>query len=151
MTNKSGFDLVLENIDFRKFADTLSVIIFAYADNHKYIYVNPAFETALGYSLEELLQMNFWDVCHPDYKDLVRERGQARLRREAVPANYEIRALRKDGSDLWVDVFFSVTQVAGKLISIVGAYDITERKRLQEALVMSRDRLEMCVQERTSN
>ncbi len=149
MPHKSGFDLVLENLDFRRFADTLSVIIFAYSDNHKYIYVNPAFEKALGYSLAELLQMNFWDVCHPDYKDLVRERGQARLRREAVPSNYEIRALRKDGSDLWVDVFFSVAQVAGKMISVVGAYDITERKRLQEALVMSRDRLEICVQERT--
>ena len=149
MTNKSGFELILGNIDFRKFADTLSVIIFAYSDD-KYIYVNPAFEAALGYSLEELLQMNFWSVCHPDYQQLVRERGQARLRKETVPSNYEIRALRKDGSDLWVDVFFSVTQVAGKIVSIVGAYDVTDRKRLQAALEMSRDRLEMSVQERTA-
>jgi len=147
--NKSRFELILENIDFRKFADTLSVIIFAYSDD-KYIYVNPAFEEALGYSLKEAVQMNFWDVCHPDYMELVRDRGQARLRNEKVPSNYEIRALRKDGSDLWVDVFFSVTQVAGKIISIVGAYDVTDRKRLQAALERSRDRLEMNVQERTA-
>jgi transcriptional regulator with PAS, ATPase and Fis domain len=40
--------------------------------------------------------------------------------------------------------------VAGKTVSIVGAYDITERKRLQAALEMSRDRLEINVQERTA-
>ncbi len=148
MINKSGFNLILENIDFRKFADTLSVIIFAYSDD-KYIYVNPAFESAIGYKLEELLQMNFWEVCHPDYMELVRNRGQARLRQEKVPSNYEIRALRKDGSDLWVDVFFSVTQVAGKTISIVGAYDITERKRLQEALVLSEAQYRAIVEDQT--
>lgn len=149
MTNQSGLELVLENIDFRRFADTLSVIIFAYADNNKYIYVNPAFEAALGYSAEELLQMHFWDVCHPDYKELVQSRGQARLRKEKVPANYEIRALRKDGKDLWVDVFFSVTQVAGKIVSIVGAYDITDRKRLQEALSLSEAQYRAVVEDQT--
>ncbi|HWQ76476.1 MAG TPA: sigma 54-interacting transcriptional regulator [Syntrophomonas sp.] len=148
MADKSGFELILEKIDFRKFADTLSVIIFAYSDD-KYIYVNPAFEKALGYRQEEMLHKNFWDVCHPDYRELVRTRGQARLRQEKVPSNYEIRALRKDGSDLWVDVFFSVTQVAGKTISIVGAYDITERKRLQEALALSEAQYRAVVEDQT--
>lgn len=142
------FNLVLENIDFRKFADALSVIIFAYSDD-KYIYVNPAFENATKFKLEELLQMNFWDICHPDYKELVKARGQARLRQESVPSNYEIRALRKDGSDLWVDVFFSVTQVGGKTISIVGAYDITERKSLQEALALSEAQYRTVVEDQT--
>jgi PAS domain-containing protein len=40
-------------------------------------------------------------------------------------------------SDLWVDVFFNIIKSAEKTVSIVGAYDITERKRLQEALAKS--------------
>jgi PAS domain S-box-containing protein len=39
--------------------------------------VNPAFEQALGYSLPEMLQKNVWDICHPDYKDLIRYRARA--------------------------------------------------------------------------
>jgi PAS domain S-box-containing protein len=144
--NHPSFESVWGNTDFRQFADKLSVIIFAFYQD-KYVYVNPAFEQALGYSMQEMLQKNVWDVCHPDYKELIRYRARARLRGEEVPSNYEIRAIGKDGSDLWVDVFFNITQVSGKTVSIVGAYDITERKRLQEALAKSEAQYRAVVEE----
>lgn len=144
----TSLEFIWENTDFRQLADKLSVIIFAFYDD-KYVYVNPAFEQAMGYSSEEMLQMNVWDICHPDYQELIRNRARARLREEEVPSNYEIRAIRKDGSDLWVDVFFSITQISGKTISIVGAYDITERKLLQEALAMSEAQYRAVVEEQT--
>lgn len=144
----TGFEIIWENTDFRQLADKLSVIIFAFYED-KYVYVNPAFEIALGYSSEEMLKMNVWDICHPDYQELIRNRARARLRKEEVPSNYEIRAIRSDGSDLWVDVFFSITQINGKTISVVGAYDITERKLLQEALAMSEAQYRAVVEEQT--
>lgn len=144
--NNHSFEFVWGNTDFRQFADKLSVIIFAFYED-KYVYVNPAFEQALGYSSEEMLQKNVWDICHPDYQELVCYRARARLRGEEVPSNYEIRAIRKDGSDLWVDVFFNITRIGGKTISIVGAYDITERKRLQEALAQSEAKYRAVVEE----
>lgn len=143
-----SFEFIWGNTDFRQFADELSVIIFAFYED-KYVYVNPAFEQALGYSSEEMLQKNVWDICHADYKELIRYRARARLREEKVPSNYEIRAIRKDGSALWVDVFFSITRISGKTVSIVGAYDITERKRLQEALAMSEAQYRAVVEEQT--
>ena len=66
----TGFEIIWENTDFRQLADKLSVIIFAFYED-KYVYVNPAFEIALGYSSEEMLKMNVWDICHPDYQELV--------------------------------------------------------------------------------
>ena len=43
----------------------------------KFIYVNPMIEKALGYSKDELLAMNYWDIVHPDSQELVRSRGHA--------------------------------------------------------------------------
>lgn len=134
MNKKNDVKISLqEGSTFRKFIDSLPVLIYAFHAD-KYIYVNPAFEKALGYTSQELLQMNFWDVVHPEYKEFIRKRGQARLRGEQVPSHYPIKAVKKNGEIMWADVFFNITQVAGEIVSIVGAYDITETKRLKEEL-----------------
>jgi PAS domain S-box-containing protein len=63
-------------------------------------YVNPAAVAMTGYSAEELLAMDFWVVIHPDHRELVRQRGLARQRGEAVPLSYEVKILPKHGEPL---------------------------------------------------
>lgn len=132
-SSKNIASFLQEGSTFRNFMDTLPVLIYAFHAD-KFVYVNPAFEAALGYSADELLQMNYWEVCHPDFKQIVKERGQARLRGEDVPSHYQIKAIKKNGEIIWADVFFSITQLAGEIVSVVGAYDITEAKELKEEL-----------------
>src|SRR5215470_3685076 len=64
-------------------------------------YASRGLEAITGYSARELLAMDFWDVVHPDDRELVRERGLARQRGELVPWNYEVKLLRKDGAPVW--------------------------------------------------
>ena len=45
----------------------------------KFLYANPAVESMSGFSREELQGMDFWDIVHPDYQDLIRERGLDRF------------------------------------------------------------------------
>lgn len=135
---------------FRRLTEIIPVMIYVFGESNKFIYVNPNFEMKLGYSQKELLNMNFWDIVHPDHKEMVRERGMARLRGEDVPINYEIKALKKNGEIFWGDVFFSMTQLAGEMTGIVGAYDITERKRLELDLEKAHSELEMRVKARTT-
>jgi transcriptional regulator with PAS, ATPase and Fis domain len=94
--------------------------------------------------------MDFWEVVHPDQQALVKQRGLARLRGEDVPGNYEIKALRKNGEIIWGDVFFSRTLLGPENVVIVGVYDITERKRLEEVIEKAQQELENRVKEKTA-
>jgi len=66
---------------FRSLTETTASAIFIYQEG-KFRYVNKAMETLTGYTRQELLGMDFWDVVHPDDVELVRARGQTRLRGE---------------------------------------------------------------------
>jgi len=133
---------------FRKLGEHIPVIVGMYSST-RYVYVNQAWERLLGYTLDEMLQKNFWEIIHPDDMEMVKHRGRARLRGEKVPSNYELRMVTKDGRTRWLHVFFAMTSLNGNNIGIVGAVDITESKRLKEELQVARDELEMRVQQRT--
>jgi PAS domain S-box-containing protein len=118
-------------IKFSTLAETTAAAIFIYQDNRN-CYVNLATETITGYSRDELLQMNFWEVIHPDFRDFIRERGQARQRGEAIPARYEVKILSKDGIARWLDFTGGLIEFQGRPAVLGTAFDITERKQVEE-------------------
>lgn len=144
----ANFNSLQTNTAFQMLLENIPVLVYVYQGD-KVIYVNPTVEKALGYTWDEMVQFNFWDICHADYKDLIRERGYARLRGEDVPANYEFKILKKNGDAIWVDVFFARTELEGLPLSIVGAIDITEKRELQEQLQEAHNELENRVEKRT--
>jgi two-component system cell cycle sensor histidine kinase/response regulator CckA len=116
----------------RLLAETSPFGIYAYRE--KFVYVNPAFEALTGYTVAELLGMNFWELVHPDSRDLVRQRGAARLRGEKVPDHYEIKLVRKDGDERWIDAAATMVQLGGEPTGIGILADITVHKQAEEAL-----------------
>ncbi|MCX7984562.1 MAG: PAS domain S-box protein [Bacteroidetes bacterium] len=118
---------------FRRLADTTSTAIVIY-QGKRFVYVNKTTCRMLGYSYEELLSMNFWDIVHPDHRDMVRERGFARQRGEKVPERYEMKLIRKDGTTLWIDFTAGKIDWFGAPAGMGTAIDITERKLAEEAL-----------------
>ena len=71
---------------FKTFADNSISPIFIIQDDN-FIYTNQAMQEMTGYSEAELLSMNFWDLVHPDMKEMVKERGYSRLKGEK-PVQY---------------------------------------------------------------
>lgn len=137
--------------DFNYYRDLIEaspVLIYVY-QNSRVIYVNPAVEKTLGFTFAEMTQKNFWDICHPDYRELIRERGLARLQGKDAPSNYEFKIIKKNGEAIWVDVFFGTIRMSNKIIGIVGAYDITEKKLLKEQLEIAKNELEFRVKQKT--
>lgn len=126
---------------FRQLADTTATAIVIY-QGERFVYVNKATEIITGYTAEELLSMHFWDIVHPEYRNLVRERGLSRQLGAEVPLRYEFKILRKDGKVLWIDYTAGKIDWFGQPAAIGTAVDITERKKAEEDLKKSYEQYE---------
>jgi PAS domain S-box-containing protein len=102
----------------------------------RYLRVNDAYCTMLGYSRDELLSLTFQDITFPD--DLDADNSHfARLVRGAIPS-YELekRYVRKDGHVIWARLAATlIRDGAGNPVSEIGVIvDITDRKKVQQDL-----------------
>jgi len=134
--------------NFKLLMDNIAVIMSVYSNPH-YIYVNSNFTKILGYTREEALKMNFWDLVHPDHREMAKDRGLARLRGEAAPINDEFKAVKKNGEIIWLNHFFSVDRLGSESIVTNVSFDITEGKRLKQDLQSAHDESELRVKQRT--
>ncbi len=124
---------------FRVVAETASCAFLIYQGNHLK-YVNPAVERITGYDRTELITIPFWELAHPDYREIVRDRGLARQRGETVPNRYEIKIITKSGEERWVDMTAGQALLNGQPAAIATAYDITERKAAEAQLQLAANR-----------
>jgi len=116
---------------FRNLADSSSSGIFL-IQGTKFTYVNPAFRSITGFTVNELMDMHFWDVVHPDCRQLVKERAFGRLRAEDPSSRYEIKFLTKDGQTRWIDYSSSIAKLHDKPTIIGSLFDISARKQAEE-------------------
>ena len=118
---------------FKALTEMSASIIFIY-QGEKLSYVNPAGAAITGYTIDALLQMNFWDIMHLDFRELVRERGLLRQSGETVPNCYEVKILTKSGEERWVNFTGEMIEFKGKPAILGNAFDITDHKKVEEAL-----------------
>jgi len=121
---------------FKGLAEAAPILIFVYQGS-KLLYVNPEFVKTTGYSQEQCLQMRFWDLIHPDYQALTKDRGFARQRGEDVPNRYEIKLVNQSGSTLWMDLYANRIEYKGQPAVVGLLYDINEHKKFEVALHQS--------------
>ena len=99
---------------------------------------NSAWANMLGYGQDEIGQLAFLDVTHPD--DLkITEQCHDELYVVRGILRFEKRYIRKDGRIVWADVWVSaIRDEAGEYqAGISAAIDITDRKQAEEALQRS--------------
>jgi PAS domain S-box-containing protein len=117
---------------FRTLAETAATAIFIHRGGN-FLYANKASEVIGGYSVAEYLNMNFIDLVHPDFTDLVLSRYRERMAGASdVPAQYEFKILRRNGDERWVLMTAGVSQFDGTPAIIGTLIDITERKHAEE-------------------
>jgi PAS domain S-box-containing protein len=117
------------------------------ADIHGYFrLVNPAFERVLGYAAEELRSKPFMEFIHPEDREKTLRVIEEKLQRGETVISFENRLVRKDGAVVWLE-WTSRPFTEDRTIAV--ARDITERKRMEEALRESHEELEERVRERT--
>ena len=130
---------------YRSIAHRTPTATMLYQDN-RWIFVNSAAEVITGYSSQDLLAMDFWEIVHPDYRDLIRDCGQKHKWGEQPATRYELKIIAKDGTEKWVDLVGASTMIGGRLAGVVSVVDITERKRAEEVLRESEERFRLLVE-----
>jgi PAS domain S-box-containing protein len=118
---------------FRLVADTVTSAIWLLQDDH-FVYFNEEFLRLTGYSREEMLAMNPWDLVHPDFRAQNFAYAHARLRGEPVPSRYQFAILSKNGEKHWLDFCAGLTEFNGKPAILASAFDITATRRAEREL-----------------
>jgi len=104
--------------------------------NDRVLYVNQAAFEVLGYdSAEEMRRLESIDAyVHPDDRSSTRAYRESRGRGEWAPDDYDFRALRKDGTVVWINCRPTIIDWGGASAFQVTFFDVTERKRALEAM-----------------
>ncbi len=99
------------------------------------LYFNRKYMELAGYDKpEDLVKAPFLSTIHPDDHDRVRDVIGRRQAGETAPLRYECRFQRPDGSVIPVEISAALIDYRGKRASLGYVREITDQKRLMEAL-----------------
>ncbi len=138
--NKKIEEAIKQNEEhWEKLAESTTTAIFVYQGEY-FVYVNRAFEIITEYSKEELSKVKFYELVHPEFRDLIKERGLRRQKGEFVPQNYQFKILTKSGKEKWIDFTGILINWFGKPAGLGTAYDITSHKNAIGELEIIKER-----------
>ncbi len=133
---KSLLEKIVESEErFKKFSENAAMAIFIVQDN-RFKYVNPIMIQLTEYPQNELLNKYFWDLVHPDDRDLVKERAVQRLKGNSPPDEYEFKIISKSGRIIDVEFRGNIINYEGKAAILGNTVDITQRKKNEASLVL---------------
>jgi PAS domain S-box-containing protein len=114
---------------------------FLIAEEGRCVYANDAYCRITGYSLDELRALeSLLDIATPEERATIVGRMKQRMAGEAALEHYEAGMIRKDGARIVLEVAHKPLMVDGKRRNITLVRDVTERKRVEEALRLSEQR-----------
>jgi PAS domain S-box-containing protein len=144
ITDRKGMEAALSESEkqYRDLFENASDMMYTHDMEGNYTSVNNAATRISGYDSAELLKLNFRDLVDPAYLAITVE--QFRKKKEdglETTGPYEVLLRAKDGATRWVEVNSRVIKKDGKPVAVQGtARDITERRKMEEALRASETR-----------
>jgi PAS domain S-box-containing protein len=131
-----------EDLD-RFFRLSLDMFCVATFDGY-FIRVNPAWQTVLGFSDEEMRSSPFMDFVHPE-DVIATDKAMSALKTGELVVDFENRYRTKGGSYKWLQ-WAAAPFIHQGLVYCV-ARDVTDRKTTEEALQQNAERLAHLVRE----
>jgi PAS domain S-box-containing protein len=109
----------------------------------RYLEVNPAFCTMLGYGRDELARMDFFAITHPEDLQYSSDVLKEVIAKRERGVRFSKRYLRKNGTVLWADVHSTlVLSDSGEPSHFITTLaDISDRVHAQNALRAEKERL----------
>jgi len=120
---------------YKHLVDNANDIIYRADAQGHFVFVNPTVTRLLGYSVEELIGKRYLDLIVPEHRDSAKRFYNVQFRKRIPTTYYEFPAVATNDRRLWlgqnVQLIFDGDQIGGFQAVV---RDITERKRIEEAL-----------------
>jgi two-component system, cell cycle sensor histidine kinase and response regulator CckA len=136
ISERKRADLALRESEerYRDLFDNASDLVCMATPSGSLLYVNKAWEHGTGYTENEIGQLRFVDLVHPDYHAYYQEVTERVLKGERLN-HVELMLVPKEGIPITVEGNLSCTFKDGQPAVLRGIYrDVTERKRMEEHL-----------------
>lgn len=129
---------------FESSSDAVYIHPFVKNGYGNFIDVNILACKSLGYTKEELLQMNVKDIIGDKSKYRIKNinREDFEITKEQI---FESVHKRKDGTNFPVEINSKIVEMNGRKIIISNVRDITERKRAEQSLKESEERFALAI------
>ena len=123
---------------FRALVERSGDLTILLAVDGTYLYLNPAFETAMGYPVAQWLGRNVFELIWPDDRDEARRLIGWGLEHPGTVVTWQLRLRHADGEVRWFEGT-GVSEVDNPEVGgiVINCRDITGRKRTEAALEAS--------------
>jgi PAS domain S-box-containing protein len=120
---------------FRALIENSSDAIALFGPDGSIHYASPSTPRVLGYTPEELVSFNAFELVHPEDGGALQRNLDAILGRPGANSDVQVRVRHKDGEWRWIEGAFTNMIDEPNVGAIVNNFrDITERKRSEEAI-----------------
>jgi len=118
-------------ISYQLLLEALADGVFV-AQDHRFVFCNPALPALLGYQDDEFIGLHFNQVVAPDYLKLWTARYEQRIGHGQEPEKcYEVQFLHRDGQPLWVELRANRSEFKHRPAVLGIIRDISQRKQAE--------------------
>jgi len=110
--------------------------------NEKIRFANESFCKISGYSLDEVHDMDYKELIHPDDLERLMSNYKKRLTGEDIPSSYEFKILNRDGETVHISISVGIINFMGKPAHIGTIKDITQQKTYETQLIKAKEKAE---------
>ena len=126
---------------YRQLVEEANDIVFQCNEHGFFTFVNPIAVKITGYSEKELIGKHYLELVHPEYREDAARFYGIQLVKRLASTYYEFPFLTKKGEMVWVGQNVRLLVESGKVTGVQAiCRDITERKRMEDALRESEKR-----------
>ncbi|HEY9295233.1 MAG TPA: EAL domain-containing protein [Phormidium sp.] len=130
---------------FRQLIETVNAAAFIY-HRRELRYVNAQTEALTGYTREELLALDLYDLIHRDFIEIVKEWGKSSHARSTAGSKYELIIVTKTGKLRWIEATVDIIKFEKKASILITAFDISDRKLAELELETSLSLLQATIE-----
>lgn len=118
--------------------EELNIGVYIFNDLGNFLYSNSFIQNITGYSEEELKRLKFFDLVHPDDKEIVKSRGLSKVKEGNGVVSYDFRLLTKTNTVIYIRIAANRIFIDKQPVVIGFAFDITAHKETKDELERSR-------------
>jgi PAS domain S-box-containing protein len=105
-------------------------------------FVNQTLADMLGYTVQEMINVDFREFIHPDGLPIAEQSYEKRMKGENTPTSYESALIGKNGQKTAVELNGGIIRYQDKSADLVFIRNISKRKKAEEELRISEKRFQ---------